>query len=224
MTIYIQGRYSDPDLRASSVGGLDMVTPVSGTDYAFGTSPTDTSLTASLGVVATYSSNAVLYALTNNASQTGYVNRLQARGKGIYDYAPITLVAEDATSKTTYGEYILPIDMPHEVSATTGQAIADYYLSKYKDPRNVIDSVSFYANTSAALMTAALAREVGDPVAVTETVTGLSASRHFIQNVSLTVLPNGLLYCQWGLAPQIDTGSYFDIDTDSIDGAELLGL
>ncbi len=223
-TITIHGSYSDPDLRASQVGGTDMATPVAGTDYAFGTSSTDTSLTASLGVVATYSSNSVIYALTNNAAVTGFVNLLQARGRGIYDYAPIMLMAEDAASKNAYGEYVLPIDLPHEVSATVGQAIANYYLSKYKDPRVVVDSVEIIGNYSDALMTAALAREPGDPVALTESVSGLSASRHVIQSVDLTLLPPHFVRCAWGLAPQIDTGSYWVLGTSLLGTGTRLAL
>jgi hypothetical protein len=223
-TITIQSSYTDPALRASQVGGLDMVTPVATTDYTFGTGPGDADLTADLGVTATYSSNSVEYVLTNNGATTGYVTHLQARGRGLYDYAPIMLVAEDQTSKDAYGEYILALDLPHEVSATFGQAVANYFLAAYKDPRYIIDGVSFYANTSSALMTAALAREVGDPVALTESVSGLSSSAHFIQRVSLTLQPVDNIYCAWGLAPRLDTGSYWILGTSALDTTTIIGL
>lgn len=224
-SITIQGSYSDPALRASQVGGMDMVTPEATTDYVFGTGPGDDSLTADLGVTATYSSNSVTYLLENNASQWGVVTHLQARGRGIYDYAPLMLLAEDQTSKDAYGEYVLAVDLPHEVSAVFGQSAANYFLSKYKDPRYLVDSVGFYANISAALMTAALAREPGDAIELTETVSSLSSAPHFIQRVGLTVLPAMNIYCDWGLAPRFDTGTYWILDTaDDLDTDTIIGL
>jgi hypothetical protein len=223
-SITIIGNYTDPAQQAQRVGGFEMVTPVADTDYSFGSGPGDTSLTANLGITATYGGNSVEYVLTNNGAVQGYVTLLQARGRGLYDYYPINLTANDATSKTTYGQAILSLDMPYEISTTNGQAFADYYLSKYKDPRTVVDEFRFVADQSAALTTAALAREPGDVVAITESLTGLSSDTYFINAVELTIGKNSILECAWVLTPQIDTGSYWVLNTSLLNTGTILGL
>jgi len=224
-TITLVGQYRDPAQLATRVGGTDMVTPVSFTDYAFGSGPGDVSLTANLGIVATYGGNGVTYALTNNGSVAGYVTLLQARGRGLYDFSPLTLEASDAASKTAYGEQVLTLDMPYESNVTNGQSYADYYLSNLKDPRTYLDSLSFIADQSTALMTAALSGEPGDLVTVSEAVTGLASIDYFINGVTLTIGYQGLIECRWVLAPRIDIGSYWVLETSVDLGVDtILGI
>lgn len=223
-SLVIFAPYTDPTTRAVRVGGTDMVTPVSGTDYAFGTGPGDTSLTASLGVSVSYGGNGAIYTLTNNGAVTGFVTLLQARGRGLYDYNAVTVSETDSTSKTAYGEKVLTLDMPYETNETTANSIADVYLSKLKDPRYYVDGVSFVANNSDALMTAALAREPGDGCILTETVSGLSGTEFFINDVTLTLLGNNIIQCSWVLAPRLFTDDVFTLNTDTLNSAAVLGF
>ena len=223
-TITLVSQYRDPAQLAVRVGGTDMVTPVADTDYSFGSGPGDTSLTANLGIVASYGGNGVTYALTNNGSVAGYVTLLQARGRGLYDFAPLALEASDAASKTDYGEQVLTMDLPYESSVTNGQSYADYYLSKFKDPRTYIDSFRFVADQSAALMTAALSGEPGDLVTVSEAVTGLASIDYFINGATLTIGYQGLIECEWVLVPRIDTGSYWILNTSLLNTSTILAL
>lgn len=218
-SVTVTGYFKDPEQQAVRVGAASTVTPVSGTDYTFGTSFGATNLNASLDVSVDVSSNSVEVAFTNNhASLTGYVGSFQLRGIGIYDYAPITVRVSDNTSQTAYGENILDLDLPHEYSRDFADQATDYFLAKYKDPRDVADSVGFPANYSDALMTAALAREPGDVIALTETQTGLSADRYFIQKVRLELSAPNIVWCEWGLAPQIDTDQYWQLDISQLEG------
>ena len=221
-SITIYGQYRDPDQRAQRVGGVDLVTPAATTDYTFGTGPGDTSLTASLTVTATTGGNSAIIELTNGAAVTGFVTFLQIRGRGLYDYDAVTLQATDATSKTAYGEFVLSVDMPHETRQHVASSVADVFLADYKDPRTYIDGVSFWANYSDALMTAALAREPGDLVTITETVTGLSTT-YFINGVSYEVIGGKQLRAAWVLAPDLETATVFILDTSTLNGAHVLG-
>lgn len=224
-TIAIEGRYTDPTLRAVRVGGVDMVTPVADTDYAMGTGPEDFSLTADLTVSATFGSTGVTFELTNGGTSTGYITLLQARGRGLYDYAPLTMVATNQTSRDDYGGQKLEIDLPYETSPTVGQSIADYWLGKLKDPRLSADDVEFLAHDgNSALMTAMLQREVGDVIALTETLTAMSAVNHFINQVELTLMPNNVVKTKWLLAPRYDTGSYWVLGTSALGTGTILGL
>lgn len=208
-TINIFGQYRDPAQLAQRVGGASMITPVSGTDYAMGTGGSDTSLTANLTITAGYGSNTVVYTLTNTSGQTGFVNLLQARGYGLYDYYPVTVSASSASSIASYGEHVLTFDLPHESDVATASAIADWYLAKYERPQYVIGSLRFCATDSDVNMKAALYREPGDVVALSETVTGLASADYFIQGVQLEVMPNNMIFCTWTVMPKLDTTAYW---------------
>lgn len=221
-SVTIIGQYRDPDQRAQRVGGVDLVTPVAGTDYAFGTGPGDTSLTADLGVSASTGGNSAIITLTNNGATSGFVTLLQIRGRGLYDYGAVTIQATDNTSRTAYGEFVLTIDLPHEPRQHVASTMASVFLADYKDPRTYPESVSFWGNSSAALMAAALAREPGDLITLTETVTGLSTT-YFINGVSYQIVDGANIRATWILAPDLETATVFVLNTDVLNGASVLG-
>ena len=226
--ITIIGQYTDPTLRASRVGGVDMVTPVADTDYAAGSGPGDTSLTADLGVVASFTSNSVIWTLTNNGSSTIYVTLLQARGRGLYGYQPFAVRATDSTSQDSFGEAVLTLDMPYESREHVAKSIADYYLSKYKDAANEIDSLTLRIADGSSLVTHALAREPGDLIEVTETVTAQSGTDYFIQSVTIVLVagsPAVIFDVTWLLARRLDTASYWVLGTsDDLGTDTILGI
>jgi hypothetical protein len=207
------GYYTDPNQQAVRVGALSLT----GENYTFGVSTGDDSLDNSLIITSTVGANSIEYTLTNDSSSDGILSDFSVTGLGLYDYDPHTTRDTDS-SDYAYGKRFLDLDLPHEFSYLTAAAIAAYYAAKYETPRDVVDSVSFPANASDALMTAALQREPGDVIALSETVTGLSSSRHFIQKVTLELRPPGLLWCTWGLAPQIDTDQYWQLDISQLGG------
>ena len=215
--------YSNPTLREARVGGTDMVTPVASTDYKFGIGPGDGSLTANLGVSVSYGGNGAIYTLTNNGTVSGFVTLLQARGRGLYDYNALTLSATDSTSKTTYGENVLTYDLAYEPRPTVGQSIITYFLAYYKSPYGSVDGVSFFANNSSALMTAALACEPGSLITLTETVTGIATGQYFVHSVTLTLIGPNILECQWLLAPRFDTTDYWILDTSLLGTTTIPG-
>ena len=219
-TVTIVGQYRDPDQRAQRVGGVDLVAPVAYTDYAFGTGPGDTSLTANLSVTATTGGNSAIIELTNGGAASGFVTLLQVRGRGLYDYDQVVLQDADAASRTAYGEFVLSIDLPHEARQHVAQSILDVMLARYKDPRDVITSLTFDAATS-ALLSAALAREPGDLVAIAENESGVDAN-YFINGVRYSVEWPGLK-CSWILAPDYDTATVFVLNTSTLNGAHVLG-
>ena len=92
--------YRDPSGTATRVNGKDMITPVSGTDYAMfsNSDGTGTNLTANLTVDVTYTSDSATYTLTNTGGSPGWITLLQARGTGIYTFDPVIYTAKDTPS------------------------------------------------------------------------------------------------------------------------------
>jgi hypothetical protein len=201
-SITLIGQYRDPNQMATRCGGRDMVTPAATTDYLMNSASdgSGTNLTSSFSVTANYGGNGVELVVTNNGSITGYITKLQCRGRGIYDYGEIISEASNSTSKTAYGENVLEIDMPMQADQSVGQDAADFLLAAYKDPRSMIEEVEFFGNRSAALMTAALVLEPGDRVTIAETMTGVNAD-YTINAVSLSLLGGQNYRFAWTVTP-----------------------
>lgn len=236
-TVTIVGGYTDPNNRAERVGGTSMVTPVATTDYLANAAAdgSGTNLTASINVSATLSANSAAFTITNNASVTAYVTKLQARGIGLYDYEHTVGQAVDATVENDFGEQLASIDMPYLSDVATGVNAARYLLQLYSPIERgrwalgtagrselgettaladrVLTSVSSVTVTprTAALQTQILAREVGDRISITETVTGID-NAFYIQAVSLSVDAPGIPVATWTLAPA-DTTVYWSLGT-----------
>lgn len=237
-TVTIQGGYTDPSNRAVRVGGKDLAALVSVTDYTANSlaDGSGTDYTSSISVTANTSSNAVTFSVTNSASVAIFITKLQIRGKGIYDYQPITATAHDAAVALSFGDSVSALDMPYQNSFSVGSDAASYLLSlygtrtigvwhlgtsgssnlgvstqlSYEVQRSVGDvSVS---PTTAALQTQILVRDVGDRIALTESMTGLSAIDYYIQAVELTIQSPGIPFVTWTLAPA-DTTAYWRLDT-----------
>jgi hypothetical protein len=88
--------------------------------------------------------------------------------------------------------------------------IANWILNTSKDARYVVSEFMLASNSSDTLMTQSLAREPGDKITIAESVTGLAATGagdppaqigYFINGVSMTITPGGIIKTSWVLAP-----------------------
>ena len=236
-TVTIIGGYTDPNNRAQRVGGTSMVTPVATTDYLANSAAdgSGTNLTASISVSATLGANSAAFTITNNASVTAYVTKLQARGIGLYDYEHTVGEAVDNTVANDFGEQLSSIDMPYLSDVATGVNAARYLLQLYSPTERgrwalgtagsselgettaladrVLSSVSSVTVTprTPALQTQILAREIGDRISIIETVTGID-NAFYIQAISLSVDAPGIPIATWTLAPA-DTTVYWSLGT-----------
>lgn len=196
----IFGPYRDPDTN-DACGGTAMVTPVATTDYTMNSAQdgSGTDLTANFSVTASYTGQGVRYTIVNNGATAGFITKLQARGKGVYR----TTALIERTVSGSYGDRVLTLDLPYQSNVNTGTDIANYLATLLSSPSARVQSVKFLANRSDAFMTAALEREPGDRIAITETVTGLDGALFTINSVRLELLPGGILWCTWGLEPAL---------------------
>jgi hypothetical protein len=201
-TINIQGQYRDPNQRALRVGGKEMVAATATTDYTMNSAAdgSGSNLTANFTVTATYGGNSVSYAVANTGATAGYITLLQARGKGVYDYAPLIAEAIDSTSRTAYGENVLEVDMPMQEELEVGQNAADYLVQAWGSPLTLVDTVEFWANASDALTLAALGAEPSTRVTLTETATGVDRD-FFINGISLTITAPDFIRAAWKVTP-----------------------
>lgn len=203
--------YSDPDIQAARVGGTDLRPLVAGADYTVHTAPTGgTDITSSISVSPStpVGSSRASLTFTNNGTVGGYITLLTIRGRAIYDYEQVVLERQDAASIEAFGEGPVTLDMPYQHDVNLGALAADNVLYLYGGTSDRIESVTFIGNLSDEHMEAALNRDIGDRIGISETVTGLStqggsghAVGYHINGVELEIQPGPVVSCTWALAP-----------------------
>jgi hypothetical protein len=209
--------YTDPTNRAARVGGMSMVTPVATTDYTMNTleNGSGTNLTASFAVSVTYGADHATVTIQNNhATLAGYVTLMQLRGLGLYTYEEVTVDVQDSTSISSYGEMELGFEMPYQSSLVVAQSIAEYVLNAWKNPNNGQVTVSFTASTD-GLLDALVNLDIGSPIAVYETVTGVN-SAYWINGVDVRWDSRDIASVTWYLA-RGETQTYWTIDVSQLD-------
>lgn len=203
VTIFLN--YTDPLQRDTLIGAYNHVTPVATTDYTMNSlqDGTGTDLTASMGVASTYFGSAVKFVVTNNHGSTpGFITKLQLRADGIAALNPVTAEKKDTSSITTYGENVAQIDMPYQSNPYMAKAAADFFANVFADPMAAATSVTFCANQSDALMTAAITGDISSLIALIETVSGFDGVQgYFINGVKIEVQEFEEMIVTWWLTP-----------------------
>ena len=237
-TVRILGPYRDPDQQAPRIGGTNMQAPsvvFPLADYAFWTNDdgTGTDLTAYLTVVASYGGSGVRYSLTNTATQSGYVTKLQARGKAVKGYQTVVAEARDATSVAADGENLVTMDMPYQSTIDVALEAAPYLVGVFKDP-GPRPSVTFEvpADDGAALKRL-LVLDINSRIGIRETVTGITDDGpgtvvigYFINSVHIQIGVTGRYLFTFTLAPA-DRNSYWLVEVpgrSELDETTLLAM
>jgi|Deesub1362A_J573_1020465.scaffolds.fasta_scaffold03070_2 hypothetical protein len=220
-TLTVTLRYTDPNNRDVRLSAVEVQDPVAGTDYEFSSSEGGGGdLNDDLQVVVTKGGNAAEFALTNNGSGTGYVTKLQIRGKAIRIYDPVVQTAEDATSQDQHDKRPLSLVLPYQDSPVVGRDFAQVTLQWYKDPTLWLDQVRVIGDNSDAEMLAALGVEIGDRITVQESVSGVDGD-YFVNAVAGEILPGQRIAVTWTVVPAT-FGHYLILDTDKLDSDQAV--
>jgi hypothetical protein len=198
--------YRDPNSTDTLIGGLSVVNPLaSSTDYK-GNSQANglgTDLTSSLSVTLLPFASTAQVTIVNSATTPVFMvdatgaAAFRIRGKGVYDRGPQTYEA----SVTQTSVRPLSIDLRYQDDPLVAQNYADFLRVSRDTVTNQPQSLGFIASGSSSFMTQALAREPGDVVTVTETMSGFTAVKAAIQAVELVVTHSSWLKCRFSLAP-----------------------
>lgn len=186
--IKLSGKYVDPSNPNARVGGTDMIAPAATTDYLMNASADGggADLTANFAVTAVLGANQVVYTITNNGGTTGYVTKLQARGRGLYDYDPLEAEEINQASIDLLGESAVTLDMPYQSAYTVTQAIAQFLVDTWSVAGGASEaSIKFIPRTDGELA-AAMALEPGVAITVEEELAVVN-DVYFIQNVGLKI-------------------------------------
>jgi hypothetical protein len=167
--------YRDPD-GGDRLNGKDMVTPVANTDYKFSSvSGSGNDMNASLNINITFGTDRAEIIFTNNhASNTGFLWLFQLRGTALRLRDAVEVNDTDTTSIATYGEKRLEFRTPYQNNYNSSTSIAGAMKNRWANPAYKVKSVSFVGNVSSTLMSAAVNRDLGDMITITETQTGVN--------------------------------------------------
>lgn len=214
-TIEVWTDYTDPNSgeRKTKVGGTAVVTSlVAGTHYFAGAEAGGSEMTASITPTLEPFASTAKWTLVNSSQSAAWVT-LRVIGKAIRDLGPSV---SEASSTQPYGARPLSLDLPYQSSTDFGGGLAAALLTAYDSLDNQVDSVSFVANDSTAFMAAALQREPGDAITVTESVTGIASATQTIQSVELIVGPPCWIRCRWTLAPTDLAGTVWQLGSGQL--------
>lgn len=133
------------DDQENPCGAIAIITPVASTDYVANTKKdgTGTDVTANVTVTLTSSDfSAAVLTVTSSYAETIYLQPgMQLRGTPIYGGVPITVEKIDATTEAAYGKNVLELDLPAIDSIDEADAIAQYELTRRKNPVGTMKSI-----------------------------------------------------------------------------------
>lgn len=201
-TVNITGRFVDPDQEAVSVAGIDMIQPVSSTDFKAyeNADETGADLTANFTVTATYGTNGAEFEIINTGAAAGYVTKLQARGHGVYTYRPTEYTVEKSSEITALGESGVIVKMPYQDNPLSAQSFAKNLLELFYAKRMLIDEISVAANRSAELTDNFINLQVGSRIRIIDNISGHDAD-YYIQSIEFTINPPSIIFYKYGLLP-----------------------
>jgi hypothetical protein len=160
------------------------------------TAGTGTDRTANLSIGVTYGVSGAVYSFTNSGTASAYITKLQARGKGIYTFEPVSYLKEDADSQFIHGANSIDLDLKYQSSPTVAEAYSNIVLNQYKDPVTEAKTVTLIANSSEDTMGAFLMANVGSKVSLYEDVSGVNGD-YFIHKRDFTIHPGNIIECTW---------------------------
>lgn len=205
--------YTDPDSNSGRrVGGMDMVTPVSTTDY-LGNSLEDgtgTNLTANVSPVVAFGANSAEVTITNTSSTTDlWVTFFRLRGRGVYTYQPVSMEATNEALRKKHGDNVLAVDQTYQDSPSDGKNAAQYLLNSWQNELTLARTLHIKPpDSDTALLTCAIAIDVGDLIAITEDVTGLDAKTYFVNGIRLKIHSNDIIETECILTPGNAIGAW----------------
>jgi hypothetical protein len=169
-TLTVRGSYRDPSGGASYVNAdsstmSDAFTANSAEDGS------GSNLTSSLTVTPSYGTAEVSFVLT--AAVALWVTSLQAIGKGIYLYDPLSLIYEDVSAQAA-GVFPLAFDMRYQSDPTKTGAIAQYTLGLESNPNVTVDRAPILANRNEMTFYGFLELEPGTRATFIEDQTGIN--------------------------------------------------
>jgi hypothetical protein len=173
-----------------------------GDDYSMNTEEdgSGTDISSYLSVTAVYGTEAVIYTLTNNYGNTGYITSLQARGYGVYQYSSVETDIESSVSYNKYGYQDLSLSQQYQQENIYGSQISDRILELNKNPITNLRSITINANKSSESMMTFLNVDIGDLIHIVVDKYEID-NYYYIQHIAFEITEGGRII-NYSITPQ----------------------
>lgn len=219
--------YPNPASAAADGVAVDAwTTPVITTDFLANAAAdgSGTNLSASITVTATKFANAMKINLANGAAVPAFITFLQARGTPVLASDPLTVVSEDSTSQTAYGERAYPNPSQFTPDLDEAEAWNGFILNIFKDPQPRLQ-ITIQASKNTTMLADVLTRDIGHRVNLE--ATGARAKLGIDEDFFIEAIRHragAALETTFDLSPASAWGGFIVIDTDTLDGPKAIGF
>jgi len=224
--VEIKGTYADP-AGGAQISGQNIIDPVLTTDYLVNSkedgSGTNISTDLIFSSIQLGTEGFTVRVKNSNTSFNGWLTKFNVRGKGVYNYNPISALAKNQTSIDRRGTKTTTMTQKYKNNLYEARVFVEAEVNRNKDARVVLNAIRMCANTSAALMTAFLNLHPGDLTNII--IDKLNVDGHYyIQGVdNISISTGGIINFDWmlrealslqsGLSPvaiEFNNGNYID--------------
>lgn len=167
-------QYRDPDNQTARIGALNVLDPVSGTDFVANSASDGSGTNVTSDIVAAiqvFAQNAKI-TLVNTGANTAHITTLQLRGTPLFTYERETVNAVDAQSINDNGRYPRSYQFKLIADEETAQGFANIQVARFKDQFARFHTVTFVANDSLKLLKNTVT------IGQTVTITDYTATKH----------------------------------------------
>lgn len=120
--------------------------------------------------------------IENQALGTLFIIGFQLRGTALVAYDPVQYIREDEPSIAAYGVRTLTIDLPLTSSQFYAEALAEYTLSRYKQPDYRLYEIAFESQQQVGTFKL-IDLEIGDVLNVSDYQAGASDQKYLITGI-----------------------------------------
>lgn len=191
-TIVIEGGYPEVPIAVTGKApdsAIDVATPVYPTNFAYNLGPDGAD-----DLVHTFEAGADSWkwTITNNGS-SGAITLIELFGRPIFNQQPLSYTAEDSTSQDEHDVKAATYDLVYRQDIDRATNEADLLLSQRKDPKEIIESISFLANLDYDNMANFMLTDIGHLRRIVSTSLGID-KYVFVQGIeSLDIEIGGLI-------------------------------
>ena len=196
-----EGKYRDPDLHTSKIGGTDFLDPVSGSDYSLRVNEdgTGADLTSFLSVSVRQGGSGASFLVVNTGTVPGYVY-LRQRGRILRTDESTTIVSRDDESIRRHGPRTLDRTYAFLSDASTVRALSDQTLVRFREGVSVPSSIFLKASKDPILVDDVLSAGIGENVDINEHVSAI-AGTYWVHGTRFEIRPPGWVNAELNVFP-----------------------
>jgi hypothetical protein len=154
-----------------------------------------TNLSANITLTPTVGTESGSYIVSNSGAK-GWLRTFTIQGYGIYRTDPVEVLVEDTDSQDDYGVNQTRIDQKYQDQIESGINEANKILDDEKEPRNVVDKISYLVNSSQENFNSFMYLDIGDMINVKEDKPA-SDAYYYIQGQKFKIELGGIIMCDY---------------------------